>query len=287
MMCRMIKYCVSLCLMGTLLLGSDSASADELDEYRNILKTGSYMIVCKDITQDSRDTDKDVIQMYGGCRLYNLPTGDKRVIIAASGSKRYTEVKIDDSAMCTLSDGDLVYRFSRRGNPAAGKAVYLGTGAMAGLQPELIRPGKDFVYGQDKGTYDIGRMLNAMLPPEMLPSNAPQYRQVSSGTLEDGRNYVDYRYDAPGYMEVIRYYFYKERLVKMASGVYKLSDDGGVLDGRRCVVQISRFTDMVDTSYLSLPNIPMTSPLNTMGNYQFAGKVNSYIDKAVGRLFSW
>lgn len=283
----MIRYCISLCLMGALLLISDSAHADELDEYRNILKTGSYMIVCRDVTQDPRDTDKDVIQMSGGCRLYNLPADDKRVVIAASGGRRYTEVKIEDSALCTLSDGDLVYRFGRHGNPAAGKAAYFGTGAMGQLELELIQPGENFVYGQDKGTYDISRMLNAILPPEMLPSNAPQYKKVGTGTLEDGRSYVDYRYDAPGYMEVIRYYFYKERLVKMASGVYTLSSDGEVLDGRRCVVKISKFTDMVDTSYLSLPDIPMASAANAMMNYPFANQVNGYIDRAVGRLFSW
>lgn len=285
-MANLFKFWFSACLSVWLLLGlHGSASADELDEYRNILQTGSYMIVCKDVSQDARDTDKDVIQMDGSCRLYNLPKADKRVIIAASGSRRYTEIKIAESAVCTLSDGEVVYRFSRYGNPAAGRASYIGTGSMGTLKPELIKPGKDFVYGQDKGTYDISRMLNAILPPEMLPANAPQYRRVGAGTLENGRNYVDYRYDAPGYMEVIRYYFYKERLIKMASGVYTLSNDGEVLDGRRCVVKVSKFTDMVDMSYLSLPDVPRFDVGQTMMNSPLSRAVGNSVGRAMRGLF--
>lgn len=285
-MAKLLKYCFSACLSVLLLLGlHGSASADELDEYRNILQTGSYMIVCKDVSQDDRNTNRDVIQMYGSCSLYNFPKYDKRVIIASSGSRRYTEIKIDESAVCTLSDGEVVYRFSRRGNPATGRASYVGTGAMGTLQPEVIKPGKDFVYGQDKGTYDVSRMLNAILPPEMLPANAPQYRRVGSGILENGRNYVDYRYDAPGYMEVIRYYFYKGNLIKMASGVYTLSNDGEVLNGRRCVVKVSKFTDMVDMSYLSLPNMPKFDAGQAMMNSPLSRAVGNSVDRAMRGLF--
>lgn len=285
-MVNVLKCCFSACLaVWILIVTNGNAYADELDEYRNILKTGSYMIVCKDVSQDARDTDKDVIQMYGSCHLYNLPKYDKRVVIAASGSRRYTEIKIAESAVCTLSDGEVVYRFSRRGNPAAGRAIYVGTGAMGTLQPEVIKPGKDFVYGQDKGTYDVSRMLNAILPPEMLPANAPQYRRVGAGTLENGRNYVDYRYDAPGYMEVIRYYFYKERLIKMASGVYTLSSDGQVVDGRRCVVKVSKFTDMVDMSYLSLLDMPKFDAGKAMMDSPLSRAVGNSVGRAIRGLF--
>ena len=95
------------------------------------------------------------------------------------------------------------------------------------------------------------RFLNAILPDDLKSAEMPSYRQVNSGWLNNGLNYVDYRSDGRN-MEAIRYYFNGYTLVKIASAQF-IYDDKGQMQARRCIIKVNEFSPTPAKEYLSLP----------------------------------
>ena len=79
----------------------------------------------------------------------------------------------------------------------------------------------------------------------------PIYRQVGSGWLSNGLNYVDYQSNGQN-MEAIRYYFNGYTLTKIASAQF-IYDDQGKLQARRCIIKVNEFSPTPAKEYLSLP----------------------------------
>ena len=147
--------------------------------------------------------------------------------------------------------GDETFNFTKSVN-SAGEVTYYGD-KKGSVTAEATDSAYQDIYGQGMGTSDISRLMNAILPDENLPEDAPHYQKIGSGWLPDGKNYIDYRGDFPGSIEVIRYYFDQYALVKIASGIYTLNENGEVTDGRRCIVKITKFVPVADEAYLKLP----------------------------------
>lgn len=107
------------------------------------------------------------------------------------------------------------------------------------------------LQGDAFGGGDMTRLLNAMLPDNMKSSEMPSYRQVGSGWLSNGLNYVDYQSNGQN-MEAIRYYFNGYTLTKIASAQF-IYDDQGKLQARRCIIKVNEFSPTPAKEYLSLP----------------------------------
>lgn len=232
-------------------------AADNLDTYRDLLQKKTYTINFESITPEPRQTERDKVQMrnkveFAVSEISDFTNRPMKCIVVASGDNRYVEADAGTGlATCQLVRGDETFNFTKSVN-SAGEVTYYGDKKGSVTAEATDRAYQD-IYGQGMGTSDISRLMNAILPDENLPEDAPHYQKIGSGWLPDGKNYIDYRGDFPGSIEVIRYYFDQYALVKIASGIYTLNENGEVTDGRRCIVKITKFVPVADEAYLKLP----------------------------------
>ena len=232
-------------------------AADNLDTYRDLLQKHIYTINFESITPEPRQIERDKVQMrnkveFAVSEISDFTNRPMKCVVVASGDTRYVEADAGTGLVtCQLVKGEETFNFTKSVN-ASGEVTYYGD-KKGSVQAEATDNVYQEIYGQGMGTSDISRLMNAILPDENLPEDAPHYQKVASGWLPDGKNYIDYRGDFPGSIEVIRYYFDQYALVKIASGIYMLDEKGEVSDGRRCIVKITKFVPVADEAYLKLP----------------------------------
>lgn len=253
-------------VIGSLIAGMSGISgfampvmaADNLDTYRELLQAHKYTIQCESITPEPRQTERDKVQMrnkveFAVSEITDFMNRPMKCIVVASGDNRYVEADAGTGmSTCQLVKGKETFNYTKSVN-ASGEVTYYGD-KKGSVKAEATDNAYQDIYGQGMGTSDISRLLNAILPNDDLPEDAVCYKKIGSGWLSDGKNYIDYRGDSPGKIEVIRYYFDQYSLIKIASGIYMLNDSGEITDGRRCIVKIDKFVPVADESYFKLPD---------------------------------
>ena len=249
------KILLTTCLaMG--LTGMYTAQADNLDTYRNLLIKKTYTIKYENVTPQARQTNKDKVTLTGkntmnteGVSQYLYKPMECTVV--ADGTKRYEEVGTGGMKTCRLQNEKGTYVFTlfkvndlvRIYGSKLGEVAALPTNRIAYLR-----------YGDSFGGDDVTRVLNAMLPDEKRSMESSSYHYVDEGWLDNGQNYVDYRWDGPnGDMEVIRYYFDGYTLVKISSAQFN-HDENGELQARRTIIKINEFSPTPDQKLLTLPS---------------------------------
>lgn len=231
-----------------------SAEASNLDTYRNLLLKKQYTIKYQDITPEPRVTNKDKIPLYGkndmerGHSVFLLHKQTESVAVC-DGDNRYEEISSGPFTQCRLQRGLDTYVYLKHDN--AGKTEIFGNkkNSVAAVETNLVA---QTMLGSSYGSSAMSRYLNAMLPNENKTSDQPVFRYVTSGWLDNGLNYEDYKTENNGVYEAVRYYFNGYTLVKIAAIQY-WKNAQGVLEGKKTIIKINEFSPTPDQSYLNLP----------------------------------
>lgn len=232
-----------------------TAFADNLDTYRNLLLKKTYTIKYTNVTFEPRQTNRDKVSLVGNnymdiSKIDALLYKPTQSVIVSDRDKRYEEVGNDAFTSCRLQLGDKTYVYTR----AKVKNVMTWFGSKKG---EVVSTPTNryaqLLQGDGYGNATMTRMLNACLPNNRKGADTITYTKVGEGWLDNGLNYIDYRSDAKGSFEVIRYYFKDWTLVKIASGLYLLNNNGEIVDGRRNIIHITEFKPVAEEEYLKLP----------------------------------
>ena len=229
------------------------AEASNIDTYRDLLMSKKYTIKYENVTPEERITNKDKITLTGNntmrtgniSRLMYKPL---ECVVVSDGTNRYEEMGYDGFISCRLQNANGTYVFTKY-NEGQGTAVW-------GIKKNMVVANQTnnvayIMQGDAFGGNDMTRFLNAILPDNLKSAEMPSYRQVISGWLDNGLNYVDYRSDGRN-MEAIRYYFNGYTLVKISSAQF-IYDDKGQLQARRCIIKVNEFSPAPAKEYLSLP----------------------------------
>ena len=107
----------------------------------------------------------------------------------------------------------------------------------------------------DFGNYEMSRVLNALLPDDGKVEGTVTYARSGSGTLSNGRYYVDLKAVNPApnvIFDAIRYYFEGGALVKIEAGQYYKTKTGR-LDGTRTIINVIEFSAEAEPKYFKLP----------------------------------
>lgn len=229
------------------------AEASNIDTYRDLLMSKKYTIKYENITPEERITNKDKITLTGNntmrtgniSRLMYKPL---ECVVVSDGTNRYEEMGYDGFISCRLQNANGTYVFTKY-NEGQTTAVW-------GIKKNTVVANQTnnvayIMQGDAFGGNDMTRFLNAILPDNLKSAEMPSYRQVNSGWLDNGLNYVDYRSDGRN-MEAIRYYFNGYTLVKISSAQF-IYDDKGQLQARRCIIKVNEFSPAPAKEYLSLP----------------------------------
>ena len=238
-----------------------TAFADNLDTYRNLLQKRVYTIKYANITFEPRQTNRDKVTLMGYnymdignvLALMYKPT---QSIIVSDKDNRYEEVGNEQFAQCRLQLGDKTYVFNRRTEKDKDKkdiVTWYGNKKGSVIADPTNRYAQ-LMQGDSFGNETMTRMLNACLPNDRKGAGTATYTKVGEGWLDNGLNYIDYRSDAQGSFEVIRYYFKDWTLIKIASGMYILNNNGEIVDGKRNIVLINEFKPVAEEEYLKLPD---------------------------------
>ena len=263
-----------------------TANADALDDCARILRNGTYTIRYENITPPSRNAMHEKLIMIGGndfidpnpYTLYQPITG----IATSNGESSYVEtnsmMKVPDVSITSLlmpsflkkksdakpKEREYEYascKFKQNGElfiytriTDKGKVEYVGKKKG---KVEAVKIKKNFTasYSIDVGDHEMNRLLDAIMPDNNKVEGTVIYRRVNSGTLADGRYYVDLKASNPGanaIFDAIRYYFESNRLVKIEAGQY-FTDKFGKVDGVRTIINVHEFNASVDNKLLKLP----------------------------------
>lgn len=244
------------------------SEAGNLDTYRNLLIRRTYKIRYENITPPPRVTNRDRAPFFGKSGLdaesNNLLTNRPRVgLITAKGEDRYEEVVGNGPKgplyTCHLTKGDSDYFFTKW--QEADEWNYAGTVKDGKGQTRVKKNTVEaqernilgaMVNGESFGENDLSRLLGAILPDEYRSAEQPSYEPIDSGWLDNGLNYEDYSAETSDGLNVIRYYFNQNTLVKIAEASYYMNEDG-TYSGRRCIIKIHEFSSNPDVSVLRLP----------------------------------
>ena len=241
-------------IMNAALCGN--AFADNLDTYRNLLLKKVYTIKYTNITFEARQTNRDKVSLIGNnymdigkvdALLYK-PT---QSVIVSDRDKRYEEVGNEKFTSCRLQVGDKTYVFTRV-KDKDDKISWYGSKKGEVIADKTNRYAQ-LLQGDSYGNETVTRMLNACLPNNRKGAGVTTYTKVGEGWLDNGLNYIDYRSDGKGSFEAIRYYFKDWTLVKIASGMYLLDNNGEIIDGKRNIIHITEFKPVAEEEYLNLP----------------------------------
>jgi hypothetical protein len=232
-----------------------TAFADNLDTYRNLLMNKTYTIKYVNITFEPRQTNRDKTTLIGSNymdigkvdALLYVPT---QSVIVSDKDRRYEEVGYDAFTSCRLQLGNKTYVFTR--TKVKDTYTWFGTKKGEVVSTKTNRYAQ-LLQGDGYGNETMTRMLNACLPNNRKGAGTQTYTKVGEGWLDNGLNYIDYRSDASGSFEVIRYYFKDWTLIKIASGMYILDKNGEIVDGHRNIIHITEFKPVAEEDYLKLP----------------------------------
>lgn len=229
------------------------AEASNLDTYRNLLMNKKYTIKYVNITPEKRITNKDKITLTGNNTMSNgnvskLMYKPLECVVVSDGSNRYEEVGYNGFVNCRLQNENGTYVYTKYNEGQ--KTSIWGTKKNTVVANQTNNVAY-MLQGDAFGGGDMTRLLNAMLPDNMKSSEMPSYRQVGSGWLSNGLNYVDYQSNGQN-MEAIRYYFNGYTLTKIASAQF-IYDNQGKLQARRCIIKVNEFSPTPAKEYLSLP----------------------------------
>ena len=270
------KYICSILAFASLIFSFDTAwAADKLDSYRDMLMAGKYTIECEDISPEPQMENKDKFAIEFEWRgQINLPSDNskavKHCLAVALPDRNYMEIEvvrpIENSAQrndkwidCQLIKNDEVFTYSRRENLQNGKVNYwIKTNINSyQRQNEVIAlnasPNLLLSYAREKGTKEVTRLVNAMLPAKAFPAGKEHYQKVAEGELPEGISYVDYRCSTEESINLVRYYLDNGKMTKIASAIYVLNSVGEIVDGQRSLVKVLRFDSDVDEAILNLP----------------------------------
>ena len=247
---------VACLLMNAALCGS--AFADNLDTYRNLLQKRVFTIKYTNITFEPRQTNRDKVTLVGYnymdignvLALMYKPT---QSIIVSDKDNRYEEVGNEQFAQCRLQMGDKTYVFNRSKDKDKDAVTWYGNKKGSVIADQTNRYAQ-LMQGDSYGNETMTRMLNACLPNTRKGAGTATYTKVGEGWLDNGLNYIDYRSDTKGSFEVIRYYFKDWTLIKIASGMYILNNNGEIVDGKRNIIHIDEFKPVAEEKYLKLPD---------------------------------
>lgn len=262
-----------------------SAHADALDNCSRLLQNGTYTIRYENITPPPRSAMHEKVIMIGSndfidtnpYTLYQPITG----IATSNGTNSYIEtnsvMKVPDVsitslfmpnflrkkdekppereyeyASCKLKQNDELFLFTRITDK--GNVQYVGKKKG---KVEAVKIKKNFAasYSIDVGDNEMNRLLDAIMPNNNKVEGTVIYQRVHSGTLADGRYYVDLKAVNPGsnaIFDAIRYYFEGNRLVKIEAGQY-FTNKFGEVDGVRTIINVHEFSASVDNKLLKLP----------------------------------
>lgn len=266
------------------------ANADALDNYRNILMSGTYTVKYENITPPSREAMHEKFAMYSGkveppenpYTMYKPVVG----IVTASDKNRYVETNThlllpnvtvskttimggglggliakalspdikdkSEYATCILTKNDEQFIFTRITNE--NKVEYVGK-KKGQVEATKIKKGFKGYNPPDFGNDDMTRILNALLPDDAKVEGTVIYTRSGSGTLSSGLYYVDMKAVNPApnvIFDAIRYYFDGGTLVKIEAGQYYKTKTGR-LDGTRTIINVKEFSADSEPKYFKLP----------------------------------
>lgn len=216
--------------LGLLGAMANVASADALDDCRDILLSGSYSLKYENITPPPRNTMKEKQMLYDG-KMYDLENPYTMYqpiagIVAVSGDVRYVEtnsamnvqnVAITKAQLQVANAGGIGGIISKgisslnqpreaeyatctltKNNEkfiftritSKNKVEYIGT-KKGKVEAIKVKKGFKPGYAYDFGDMDVTKVLNAILPNDGKTEGVVTYRRVKSGTLPNGQYYVD------------------------------------------------------------------------------------------------
>ncbi len=247
------KRCLAAALGSLILLGTaclPAAEAARIDTYRNILQKGSYTIRYDNITPSERVTNRDKMELFGRSgmavdRNDYLINRQKSGIVVSDGKRRYEEVGDGNFNSCCLSIGEESFFFTKYKKD--GGYEYFGT-----KKNKVEAKARNFLAeaaeGHSYGDGDMSKLLNSLLSA----GKKGGYTYVAGGTLNNGLAYEDYKGKYAGRTHIIRCYFKGNALVKIAAADFVRTGVG--IDGHKCIIKLSEFTNIPDKTLLSLPS---------------------------------
>lgn len=253
---KIICLCLS-ALIAFVMVHTSKVTAEasgRLETYRNILIGKQYTIRYENITPSPRVTNRDRVNVFGSSGMAvnqndYLTNKVKRGIVVGDGEDRYEEVGDGNFDMCRLTKGSETFLFTRY--TKGDRIEYFGSKKNK-VEANSRNYMAEIIDGQSYGDADVSRLLNAMLPDNLKSVDMPHYVYVTSGTLNNGLYYEDYKSTDNHALSAIRYYFSSNSLVKIAAVSYIKNSDGTVI-GRKCIIKINEFSATPDKKLLSLP----------------------------------
>ena len=250
---KILKGMLAVCVSAGCLAAAD-AEASNLDTYRNLLMKKKYTIKYQDITPEPRVTNKDKIPMYGKRDMERSQSAfllhkQTESVAVCDGDARYEEIGAGAYTQCRLQKGLDTYVFVKYNNNGQQEVYGNKKNSVAAIETNLVA---QTMMGSSYGSSAMSRYLNAMLPNDDKTADQPIFRYVTSGWLENGLNYEDYKTENDGVYEAVRYYFNGYTLVKIAAIQYWKNAQGG-LEGKKTIIKINEFSPVPDQTYLNLP----------------------------------
>ena len=163
----------------------------------------------------------------------------------ASNSKFYN---------CTLIVDNKQFSYVKYGR---GSNLYYLDGSKKKGVVSATKPVKSFNgYLYDFGEPVATELLNAMMPNETKMAGTTTYNRISSGTLDSGLYYVDFKATSLKdnvVFDAIRYYFQDGKLIKIKAAKYSSTKDGQII-GNLKIVNITEISNTADDNYFKLPS---------------------------------
>lgn len=237
------------------LMTSSTVLASPLNYYNQLLANNSLTIRYENTTPLPRVTNRDKVSIYGkdGMNLSKvnfLTNRPFKGVVVVNGSDKYEEIGNDEVSICSLTLGDKVFFFTKA--LEKGKIIYYGNEGAGKVSASNRNLQAEYISGSSYADPNLSRLLSALLPAAKLPMDMPYYKNVRSGKLPNGLVYEDFYTEQEGTEEAIRYYLNGNSLVKIAAASLKHLPNGTV-DGDKVIIRIKEFSNMPDTSLLTLP----------------------------------
>ena len=262
----MIKFFVCFLIF---LLSSNITQAHALDYFRNVIESKKFTLkyTVESHYPDTRInlTDSDISMIETSEYIDNTT----KYIAISNDDDFYVEYFLGalNNGNCILRKNDKVYFFSH--NTMNSSISYKNSDPYE-FESELnIKPKQATNYHKIFKPKYIGSMwkaINALSPDNPKAQYEKVYHLVKTGTNSDGLTYFDLKADnlddSINELDVIRYYFNGDKLVKIMMGRYTI-DAQNNRKGQHEIITIEEFSPTPEQKYLSLP-----SELNEVGEIQ-------------------
>ena len=279
-----LKYILTLTAV-LIMFNSEYVKADSLDDFKTIIDGGRFNIVyeIEEISLMNKDTKRDKLQVASKIKADNkIPVPPH--IIVCDGVCYYSEVNAENLSsevsaqnvqLCALRQGNKLYRFSVEKIKINGKMFktkyypYIDFSQSTGDKKLDKQLSKEYFKSKIRPTQYtesdykflflepyMRKAVSALLPNYSPANSSSVYKQVNSGTNEEGFTYFDYKAEPKDEndqtVDIIRYYFDDNKPVKIAFANYRI-DKNGQRKGKNCVITIAKFSNIPDKNYLQLP----------------------------------